>query len=65
MSVQTLCTQLPDWAIIGSFLIYSVFEYFMGKTTFGSTISLIVEHPLQWLAQKILKQNQPTQKPPT
>lgn len=55
--IQTLCQQLPSGAIIAGLATYSAFEWFMGKTGFGSTIGLLIEAPalkaLAWIKAKI------------
>ncbi len=50
--VQTICQQLPQGFVIVIFIIYSAWEYFMGKTKYGSTVEMIFEHPIQWFLSR-------------
>ncbi len=54
--VQEMCQQLPHSVVVFAFFAYPVWEYFMGKTKFGSTVEMILEHPLTWLLSKTKKQ---------
>lgn len=46
MNLQQVCQQLPPWAHVGLWVVVLLWEYVLGKTKFGSTVSLFVETPL-------------------
>lgn len=55
--IQQICQQLPSGAMVFGFIGYSAWEWFMGHTVFGSTLGLLVEHPLttfmDWVKSKV------------
>lgn len=55
--MMSLCSQLPQWLVITTFVGYQVFEWVMGKTKFGSMIGLVIEKPatvaFNWIKAKI------------
>lgn len=55
--MMSLCSQLPQWLVVSTFVGYQIFEWIMGKTQFGSTIGLLIEAPLtkvfNWIKAKI------------
>lgn len=57
MSIESLCTQMPNGAIVVGFCFYSLFEYMMGHTQFGSAVGLLIESPvatiLKWVKSKL------------
>ena len=53
--LQQICTQLPNSVIVIGLLGYATFEWFMGNTSFGSTLGLVVESPLTWIMNQIKK----------
>lgn len=52
---HSLCQTLPPAAPIVGFIVYSVWEYLIGKTKYGSTVGLLVEHPIATAIKKARK----------
>lgn len=46
MSALQLCQKLPPSVIIVFWILYSLWEYGLGKTKWGSTVGLFIETPI-------------------
>lgn len=55
-NIQQLCQQLPNGALMIGFIVYTAWEWFLGRTVFGSTVGLVLVHPtiafMRWMNNK-------------
>lgn len=58
-SIQYLCQQMPNAALMIGYLLYLAWEWALGKTAFGSTIGLLIEHPTLAFARWLNNQRKP------
>ena len=46
MNLMNICAQLPPMVHFIIIAVVFIWEYVLGKTKFGSTVGLFIEHPL-------------------
>jgi ABC-type uncharacterized transport system permease subunit len=53
MNLMNICSTLPPSIHLAIIVLTFAWEYVMGKTNFGSTIGMVLEHPLKYIWSKI------------
>jgi hypothetical protein len=45
--IQTICSELPQWAVYSAFSVYVLVDYLLGKTSFNGILESVIETPLK------------------